>query len=158
MCAATIHVRGFRKKYKWVCRVVAEKEAGEKKRNHTQCDENGGKRNISHTIVSILRILRGGRGYGDGEEVYRLREVHSYNEKCILLDMKPRIQEIFAQLKDFGNPSNLTLVERLYDIAQTTEDDIERDQAIDLMLFCEANENGSLGMNSLNAIALRFNN
>lgn len=71
--------------------------------------------------------------------------------------MKPRILKIFEQVSEFGNDSNLVLAEKLNDIADTTTDDVERDQAIDLMLFCEANENGSLGMDSLKTIALRYN-
>jgi hypothetical protein len=71
--------------------------------------------------------------------------------------MRPRIADIFKQLKEFDAPENLALVVTLSDIAHTTEDNTERDQAIELMLFCEANENGPLGMSSREAIEARFN-
>jgi hypothetical protein len=70
--------------------------------------------------------------------------------------MRPRILEIFRQLSEFGNDSNEVHAENLFHIAETTTDDTERDQAVDLMLFCEANENGSLGMDSLKTIAQRY--
>jgi hypothetical protein len=72
--------------------------------------------------------------------------------------MKPRILDVFKQLGEFGSQANLTLGEKLDHIARTTTDDVERGQAIDLMLFCEANENGPLGMDRLATIATRFGN
>lgn len=84
--------------------------------------------------------------------------MHSRGTRCIIPYMKPSIQIMFKQLKEFGSESNFDLAKKLDDISETTEDDVERDQAIDLMLFCEANENGPLGMDSLQAIASRFNN
>ncbi len=56
LCTKGTYVCGLRKKYERVSGIVAEKEAGEKKRDGTKCNEDCGKRNISHTFVSILRI------------------------------------------------------------------------------------------------------
>ena len=70
--------------------------------------------------------------------------------------MKPRILHIFKKLDEFGSRANLVWVEELDQVARTTVDDIERDQAIDLMLFCEANENGPLGMAPLTTLETRY--
>lgn len=86
----------------------------------------------------------------------KIRDVQFDSNKRIISHMKPRILDIFKQLGEFGSHTNQVWVEELDHIAQTTVDDTERDQAIVLMLFCEANENGPLGMSPLTTFTARY--
>lgn len=58
--------------------------------------------------------------------------------------MTERIIAIIRSLSAFGSEDNFDLATTLSDIAYSTQDPIERDQAIDLLLYCEGNENGPL--------------
>lgn len=53
---------------------------------------------------------------------------------------------IISRIQDFADPKNLQFVESLWHISRTTKNASERDISIDLLLYCEANENGPLGM------------
>lgn len=66
--------------------------------------------------------------------------------------MTEQLKEIINNLNDFGNSKNERYISALWDISESTTDDFERDQAIELLLYCEGNENGPLGMKSASEI------
>lgn len=62
------------------------------------------------------------------------------------------INKIVEELSIFGSPLNERFVPILWDISVSTKSDQERDWSLNLLLYCEHNENGPLGMKSPNDI------
>lgn len=70
--------------------------------------------------------------------------------------MKSSILEILEVLEPFGSERNKAHIKQLAHMAHKTNDDIVRDQSLDLLLYCQEDEYGPLGMRTPDDVRRSF--